>query len=327
MADIDCTACQQLRDSAPDFSVNGVTDKVCNYLKNNTGLGGQSDNCTDLALANDCLIGQMRKELAAYDTCDWQTFMKKYIGNDHTMNAAENCAICAIDDNLKEIWCWLEHLTTATKSYSIRAYDDEGHAINGFRIADGVEMRRDSELDVPIHITAKGSIANVSGSLRFNGNMPTEYTNGQEVPWNYLQHGCGALTTKDGNTWGANGVCSNTPLIWEIQFKKCQLGFSSIFGRAYLYPGNAGDFLIRIRTFQKGDLVPPDWQSEATHTVEVDGEQQVVPWPDSYTFDPEDDDMILFQLRLQNTRVPLGSPTPGGNIDVIPCPNQWSCDE
>ena len=323
MANVDCTSCDELRTLSPAYAQNGVTTAVCNSLKNNTGLNGHSNDCNDLDVVNDCTIGLMDDQLEAYDTCDWKEFMHKYIPNNHALNKAVICAMCGVWDNIDEMWCWLRNLTTEGKSYSIRAYDDDGNPINGFRMAEGVHSvaAQDDPTAIPSNIRSKGAVACVNGSMRFDGNMPTTYTNGATVAWNSLQQGSSALTNKDGVTWGKDGICGTaSPFVYEIQFKKCQLGFSDFFGRAYL---TGPDYLFRLRLWKAGDWVAPDWQSEPYHVV--NGEQ--VLWPDAYQFLPDDPDMMLMQVRLQHTRGPLstGRMTPGGNVDVIPCPNVWEC--
>lgn len=323
MANIDCTSCDELRSRSAEYAQNGVNDTICNSLKNNTGLNGRSNDCDDLDIVNDCTIGLMDDQLEAYDVCDWKEFMHKYIPNTHSLNKAVICAMCGVWENIDEMWCWLKNLTTEGKSYSIRAYDDDMNPINGFRMAEGVHIvsAQDDPTAIPINVRTKGAIAFVNGSMRFDGNMPTTYTNGATVAWSSLQQGSPTLTNKDGTTWGKDGLCGNiSPFVYEIQFKKCQLGFSDFFGRSYLI---GPDYLFRLRLWKAGDWVAPDWQSEPYHVV--DGEQ--VLWPDAYQFTPDDPDMMLMQVRLQHTRGPLSASrmTPGGNIDVIPCPNVWSC--
>lgn len=85
MSTISCDACDTLRQQAPEFVQNGVTDNVAASLKNNTGLNPAltvlHDNCTDLNNVNDCLIGRMGDEIKAYDNCDWKEFMGKFTPN------------------------------------------------------------------------------------------------------------------------------------------------------------------------------------------------------------------------------------------------------
>lgn len=330
MSSIDCGACDELRQTSPEFVQNGVTKRVCNSLKNNTGLNPSLSvthtNDEDLNNANDCLIGRMDQEIEAYEVCDWKTYMHKFIPNLYELIKAMLCSMAGIWSNINRIWCWLESITTSPKTYTVHAYEDDDPskpAINGFRIADGVVMRPPAPNNGPIRVQARGNIAFITGSLSFNGNMPTSYTNGEEVPWSYLQHGCEHLTNVNGIDWGKNGVCGTEPLVWEIQFKKCQLGFSSLFGRACLYPASQGDFNMRVRLFKKGDEVPPD--DTIGRITDPDNPHYGEFYPGWYYFNPADDDMMLLQVRLQNTRTPLVNVTPNGNVDVIACPSSLDC--
>lgn len=85
MSEINCESCSNLRENAPGFVVNGVTDDVADSLANNTGLnpnlGVLRDNCEDLNDVNDCLIGMLPKEIEGYDVCDWKEFTKMFLGN------------------------------------------------------------------------------------------------------------------------------------------------------------------------------------------------------------------------------------------------------
>ena len=83
MANLNCAACEELRQDAPGLIVNGFDDEMCTSLKNNTGLNPSSgnDNFTDLSNMADCLVGNMAEEVDLYEVCDWKDFMKKFIPN------------------------------------------------------------------------------------------------------------------------------------------------------------------------------------------------------------------------------------------------------
>lgn len=106
MADINCSACSSLNEHASEFVVNGVTDAVCTSLKNNTGFNASAgvDDCEDLDLANDCLIGNMADEIEAYDVCDWKEYMKKFVPNVWNVLKAIICAICGLWTNITNLW-------------------------------------------------------------------------------------------------------------------------------------------------------------------------------------------------------------------------------
>lgn len=122
MAELNCSACEDLRQTSAEFIVNGLTDDMCTSLGNDTGLNPSDDHndCTDLNNLNDCLVGNMATEIDAYDVCDWKTFMKKYIPNVWTVTHAIICAICGIWTNIHSLWekvnCIYSGLTTFVNS-------------------------------------------------------------------------------------------------------------------------------------------------------------------------------------------------------------------
>ena len=106
--EVDCTACDELREHAPDFVQYGVTEKICASLKNDTGLNPDASDvntdCEDLDTANECLIGRMDDELESYDQCDWKVFMHKFIPNLHQLLRAFICVICGLWTNIHSLW-------------------------------------------------------------------------------------------------------------------------------------------------------------------------------------------------------------------------------
>ena len=105
MSDTSCTACNDLREYAPEFVVNGVTETVGAHLMENEGLSGAEghEDCEDLHDVNDCLIGNMVDELDAYDVCEWKDFMGAYIPNDYETNKAMIYAICGLWSKSNEL--------------------------------------------------------------------------------------------------------------------------------------------------------------------------------------------------------------------------------
>lgn len=112
MANLNCDACEQLRQTDPSLIVNGFTDSECASLKNDTGLvpGSGHDDCTDLNNMNDCMVGNMATEVSAYDVCDWKSFMKKFIPNVWTVIHAVICAVCGLWSNVHSIWENIQNL-------------------------------------------------------------------------------------------------------------------------------------------------------------------------------------------------------------------------
>lgn len=99
MADY-CSACGALKEYAPNFVVNGITDKECNSLQNNTGLNPDLEvlhnNCQDLNDLLDCLIGALHDKLPAYDVCDWKEYMDELMSNIYNIKKAIICSECGL---------------------------------------------------------------------------------------------------------------------------------------------------------------------------------------------------------------------------------------
>lgn len=93
-----CEACENLREYAANFLMNGVTSTECSSLKKNTGLNPNlkvlHENCEDLNDINDCLIGALGESLSAYDICDLKDYVEKLMANMYTYNQALLCSEC-----------------------------------------------------------------------------------------------------------------------------------------------------------------------------------------------------------------------------------------
>ena len=96
MSQQSCNACNDLREYAPEFVINGVTDNVCEHLADNEGLSGADahNDCDDLHDVNDCLIGNMDDELESFEICEWKDFMHQYIPNNYETLKAMICSMC-----------------------------------------------------------------------------------------------------------------------------------------------------------------------------------------------------------------------------------------
>lgn len=126
MANLNCSACEDLRTDAPNFVLNGIGNTEASSLMNNTGFNPSSgnDDCTDLHNANDCLVGNMEAEVDAYEVCDWKTFMKKFIPNVWQTLKAIIYSICGLWDRTDSL-C---ELMSATISPPTQIYGTLPHA-------------------------------------------------------------------------------------------------------------------------------------------------------------------------------------------------------
>lgn len=128
MAELNCTACEDLREEVPQLIVNGFDNTMCTSLKNDTGLKSSSghNDCTDLDTMNDCLIGNMETEIDRYDTCEWKPFTKKFIDNIWTMEKATICAICGLWTNVHSLWATIRSLCLKKEGNKIVLYSNLG---------------------------------------------------------------------------------------------------------------------------------------------------------------------------------------------------------
>lgn len=124
MSELNCGACADLRENAPEFVANGVTENVADSLMVNTGFNPNlevlHDNCTDLNNANDCLIGLMPKEIEGYDNCDWKAFTKRFLNNLYEVNKAMLASMCGLWTNAESMCALMgASLVPPTKAYGV----------------------------------------------------------------------------------------------------------------------------------------------------------------------------------------------------------------
>lgn len=315
MSQIDCSACSELQQLAPDFAQNGVTARVAASLKNNTGFNPSNnrDNCEDLNDANDCLVGRMDGELEQYEMCDWKEYMHKLVPNQYEVNKAMIASNCGVYSQIDKIWCWLNHLTE-TSSATFHAYVDDDptkEPINGFRIAEGVEVRADG---APMRMSILGQIARITGSLRFTGKMPSSYTNGQDVRWLDFYDGGTDITTIAGATSRNGNAPSGGLFVYEYQINPCDYGFAAMF-TVNLTEGTGGRFTFKATMTAPGGEYPYDYG------YDENGGGQI--------YNPSDRKLRLLQVRLINMDTwgiaTGGAVTPNGITGVRPCPTNWDC--
>ncbi len=230
---IKCDACEELRQNAPNFTVNGFGDTECENLANGDGLGGSSDNCTDVHDMDDCLIGMMDNEVDAYDTCDWKKFMHRFIPNVWATIKAIICWLCGID-------CKIDHLFNGANLYVGEDRSDQSYIVPG----GGVSYQYDSEgedsqgrlNDVSV-LYIGGALLRVQGTFRF---FEVDFTDKDG-------------TRRDGNhNWGETGPCvAGGELICEARIKKDQFGVRNIYAGFGQETGGGG-YHINATVFSEG---------------------------------------------------------------------------
>lgn len=142
MSQIDCNACAELRETAPEFVQNGVTTRVCTSLKNDTGFNPSltvaHTDCQDLDTANDCLIGEMDAKIEAHDVCDWKQYMHKLVPNLYEMLKAMICAMCGLWTRIHAI----EHNTQTLMKIKRKEY-----------MINNIECAGESDVNIMIDIS------------------------------------------------------------------------------------------------------------------------------------------------------------------------------
>lgn len=213
-----CDACSDLQENSADFVQNGVTDAVCNSLKNNTGFNtsSENDNCTDLNNANDCLIGNMEDEIDSYDMCDWKEYMRNFVHNLWNVLKAMICSMCGLWTNVEKHECELQHVYDGNALEVGEEGDDESY----IKVGGGVSCKYDAPVsggrtsDVSVLYIA-GGLLRVQGTFRFFANDFVDKDGRQ----------------RSGNShWGETGACvGGGELICEAYIKKSQYGVRSIY--------------------------------------------------------------------------------------------------
>lgn len=107
-----CKACTDLNSYVPELQTHGITDSMYNTLKANQGLLNKGrDNCTDIQMANDCLIAGLAEKAQSYDKC-YPNKMFEDLAKNLTivldMIGAGDCGqweeIKALWDEINKIW-------------------------------------------------------------------------------------------------------------------------------------------------------------------------------------------------------------------------------
>ena len=232
-----CSACEDLRQTSADFTVNGLSEQMCASLGNNTGLStsDNNDTCEDLNNLNDCLVGNMTKEVAAYPICDWKKFMKNFIPNLWTTLKAIICAFCGIWAAIKNLYCLIDFLFNgASFSFS----ETTTGTSSELRAGTGVDFSLRSTSaqhtsDVSIMYVA-GGFGRMSGSLRCFAESFVD-ANGN---------------TQSGNSvWNLNSqLPSGGERLLEIRIKKSEYPQIKRIFQGWGFPVNGHDRFYQVIT-------------------------------------------------------------------------------
>jgi len=258
MATKNCSACSDLKENAPEFVLNGVTDDVCTNLQNNLGLSGDSNDCDDLNDANDCLIGNMESEVDAYEVCDWKSFMQAFIPNLWNMLKAIICTICGIWTNITKLWskvdeleCDVDYLYNGA-TFSIgedtsgSAYAVAGKGVSFLIPTEGEEHTSDLSL-----VYVAGGLLRGAGSFKFYN---ADFTD--EAECGNFDKGSTYRKSQDrlGNEyWGTTGqYATGGELICEFRIKKEKYPQIKAFFAGFGQESGGGAFHVRAFVFNEG---------------------------------------------------------------------------
>lgn len=122
-----CSACEELKANAPHFVLNGITDRECESLQNNTGLNSSvpGNNCGDLNDMLGCLLGALHEKLPAYDICDIKDFIDQLMANLRNMQHAMICSDCGQWTQIGLIWQRIQQIENRLTSLENRVTNIE----------------------------------------------------------------------------------------------------------------------------------------------------------------------------------------------------------
>ena len=249
MAELNCEACEVIREIDPSFQANGFGDSECTSLMNDTGIAtaDEHDDFTDLNLLNDCLVGNMGAEIDTYDVCDWKKYMKRFVPNLWTTLKGIICAIGGIWTNIHRLWCMVNYVMTgASFSFGETTTTGESVLVPGTGVDFSIRSASDQHAgDV--------SLSYYGGALaRLTGSLITFIESFHDADGN----------VKPGNSawnWQASGfdIPDGGELLYEVRIKKSEYPMLKAVhtGEAFNTGGGQRFFQCRINSFD-GDNVP-----------------------------------------------------------------------
>ena len=271
MIDYSCSACEELRQDAPSFVVNGMSETECASLANNTGLNPSSgnDDCTDLNNMNDCLIKNMENEINSYNVCSWKDYMKALVNNMWTMYKGIICALCGlwtavsaipgdIADTLARIQCYIDYILDG-KDASVLLTE------SNFEAGTGVAFTRSGDSIAKPGLRINGSTYTVTGSIRID--ITTEHwgrlgltPTGNRVKWGTGDGDYNRINTPSGNYTICIIKIPKSTMPWLKSLSSCVGSFV-----------NAGVGQIYVQAYDSGDSMKGQWGDSSTAVTVPDG--------------------------------------------------------
>lgn len=143
-----CDSCNTLRDVAPEIELQGITDKMCEALKEDKGLNPDlkvlHNNCTDINSIIDCFIGSLASKIPSYDPCQYEGFATDLLNNLRTTLDAIACSDCGqweqiwlIWEEIRKLWEALQDLAGGIYTYLTPGTDYSTVFYNNWHTSDG----------------------------------------------------------------------------------------------------------------------------------------------------------------------------------------------
>lgn len=258
-----CNACSDLQENSADFMQNGVTENVCNALKNDDGFNTASvnDDCADLNNANDCLVGNMTDEIEAYEVCDWKAYTKSLVHNIWTTTKAMICSICGLWTHVHKAECTINAMVegmpfTVGEDSTDGSYVVAGKGISFLGVGEHV-----GESQVELTYIA-GGLARVQGTLYFykqnftDTASCTNFDNGSTESTSASRKGNTLLdhpSAISGDVYGSRVMIHGGELLFEIRILKSQFPQIKALYSGFGHNTAGGEYMVNFITFGPGE--------------------------------------------------------------------------
>jgi len=283
MAELNCNACEEIRQTSPEFVVNGLTDDMCLSLQNDTGLNPSDSNndCTDLHNMNDCLVGNEAAEIETYDVCDWKEFMRNFIPNLWTTIKGVICSICGMWTFIHKHDCQLETLMSGISFRVGEESTDSTYVVAGKGISFLEYGEGDSKLSQVSLTYVGGGLVYVVGTLMFRkdnfedvGSCWNFDTEGRNPVYtknrigNPMWNNTATVTGSDGETYHPIKMMKNNgELLFEIRIKKSEYPALDRFFAGIAGPSGGGAYQVNLVWGDEGTELRGQNLDSPTHVV------------------------------------------------------------
>lgn len=258
MAEPRCNACDEIRQNAPDFIINGLTDDMCASLANNTGLSPSSgnDSCEDLENLNDCLIAGSVSEIPSYQNCDWKVYAKRFGSNVWTTIKGIICTICGIN-------CRVDKMIEGYRFNIGEEKTDSSYMVAGKGVTYLMDSTEDDfASDVTLFLVG-GGLMKMSGTVRFHTDDFSEPTGVSGYNYDLDDTGGSHLEPRKSNsrkgnsewstTGGAKHMVDGGELVWEIRILRSAYPEVKRFFQGFGQNLNTGSYTVSVYVFDEGE--------------------------------------------------------------------------